>query len=143
LLTVAAMLILTKVESVFVEERLVRGVPIHVIFAVAFTMSAFFVTAGVALAAGWAGRGWRFGLQSGLWAGLAAALAFLLADIVQDMLGRRVGGPGAERTATMLTVAFIGNIIAAFAGSAVMGWRLRAGGTATAVAQPQPQEAAV
>jgi hypothetical protein len=141
-LTVTAMLGLTRVESVFVEERLARGVPIHIIFAIAFTLSAFFVTAGVALAAGWAARGTRFGVQSALWAGLAAALAFLLADIAQDLLGRRVGAPGAERTATMLTVTFIGNIIAAFAGSVVMGWRLKAGQTMVVSAQPQIQEAA-
>jgi hypothetical protein len=140
-LTMAAMLVLTRVEFVFVEQRLMRGVPIHIIFAIAFTASAFFVTTGVALAAGWTARGRGFGLQSALCAGLAAALAFLLADMVQDLLGRRVGGPGAERTATMLTVAFISNIIAAFAGSAVMGWRLRRGGSATVSAHPQMQEA--
>ncbi len=61
-----------------------------------------------------------------LWAGLAAATAFLAADIVQDLLGRRVGAPGAERTATMLTVTFLGNIMAAFAGGGVMGQQLSA-----------------
>ncbi|MEP7356385.1 MAG: hypothetical protein ABI847_04045 [Anaerolineales bacterium] len=126
-LTVVAILGLTRGESLFVEERLAGAVPIHIVFAVLFTLSAFFVTGGTALAAGWAARGWRYGLQSGLWAGLAAALAFLLSDQVQDALGRRVGAPRAEETATMLTVALLGNVIAAFAGGAVMAWRLRAG----------------
>jgi hypothetical protein len=83
------------------------------------------------------------GAELALPAGLAAALAFLLADIAQDMLGRRVGAPGAELSATMLTVAFLGNTVAAFAGSAVIGLRLRAGRTAARVSQAQPQEAAL
>ena len=141
-LTVAAMFALGRTETVFVEERLAGPIPIHIIFAIAFTLAAFAVTGGLALAAGWAARGPRFGLQSALWAGLAAALAFLLADVLQDMLGRRVGAPGAERTATMLTVTFLGNILAAFAGGAVMGWRLKAGRTAEPASQPLPQEAA-
>jgi hypothetical protein len=40
----------------------------------------------------------------------------------------------------MLTVAFIGNIIAAFAGSAVMGWRLKAEGTTVPAAPRQTLE---
>ena len=76
-LTVAAMFVLGRTETVFVEERLAGAVPIHVIFAIAFTLAAFAVTGGLALAAGWAAHGPRFGLQPALWAGLAAALAFL------------------------------------------------------------------
>jgi hypothetical protein len=139
-LTLVTMYGLGQAEVRFVEQRIAGDVPIHVVFAILFTVAAFVVTFGMALAADWAANGPNSGIQTPLWAGLAAALAFLMADIAQDMLGRRVGAPGAERTATMLTVAFIGNIIAAYAGGAVMGWRLKAGKPATVAAQPRPQE---
>ena len=42
----------------------------------------------------------------------------------------------------MLTVTFLGNILAAFAGGAVMGWRFKSGQVAEPASQPQPQEAA-
>ena len=140
-LTLTALLVLGQVEQIFVERHLVRGAPIHVVFAIAFSVAAFAVSAGVALAGGWAARGWRFGLQSALWAGLAGGAAFLLADVAQDALGRRVGGPGAEATATMLTVAFLGNIIAAFAAGGVMGWRMPAPSAAAQPALAQAVEA--
>jgi hypothetical protein len=140
LLTLAGIFGLGRVEQIFVELRLLRGAPIHVIFAVAFTLAAFWVTAGVALAVGWVARGWRFGLGLALWAGLTAAAAFLLADVVQDLLSRRVGAPGAERTATMLTVAFLGNLIAAFVGGGVIGWRFASAPAARAAA-PELQPA--
>ena len=47
--------------------------------------------------------------------------AFLVADVVQDLLGRRVGGPNAGATSTMLSVMAIGDLAAAIAGSAVIG----------------------
>ena len=125
-LTLATMQALGTAERVFVEGRLARTIPVHVSFAILFTLAAFVVTAGLAFGVGWAARGWRFGLRLALQAGLAAALAFLLADVAQDLLGRRVGGPDAARTATMLTVAFLGNIVAAFVGGGVMGVRLGA-----------------
>ncbi len=123
-LTLATMQALGSAELVFVEGRLARALPVHVSFAILFTLAAFVVTAGMALGVGWAARGWRFGLRLALWSGLAAALAFLAADVAQDLLGRRVGGPDAARTATMLTVAFLGNLVAAFVGGGVMGWKL-------------------
>ena len=73
------------------------------------------------LVTGWMTDGWRFGLKLGLASGLAAAGAFLAATVLQDLFGRRVGAPGAEKTATMLTVAMLGNIVASFVGGGVMG----------------------
>jgi hypothetical protein len=61
------------------------------------------------------------------WRGaLAGATAFLIANVIQDLLGRRVGGPNAAQTATMITVMFISNTMAALAMTAAIARRLRA-----------------
>jgi hypothetical protein len=57
-LTVGAMLALAQAERLFVEMRLLPDAPMHVIFAILFTLAAFMVSAGMALGVGWAARGW-------------------------------------------------------------------------------------
>ena len=57
---------------------------------------------------------------------LAGAAAFLIANVIQDLLGRRVGGPNAAETATMITVMLISNICAALAMTAAIARGLRA-----------------
>ena len=140
-LTLAAAQALGQAELVLVEGRLARTLPVHVSFALVFTLAAFAVTAGMALGVGWAARGWRFGLGVALWAGLAAAAAFLFADVVQDLLGRRVGAPGAERTLTMLSVALLGNLVAAFVGGGVLGRKLAAHAHEPTTAEPSLEAA--
>jgi hypothetical protein len=60
---------------------------------------------------------------------LAAAVAFLALNRAQDLLGRRVGGPNAAASATMITVTLVCYVGAAMAMSAAIGhelarWRL-------------------
>ena len=129
---IAAMQALGTLERVLVEQGRTGGVPLHVLFAILFTAATFVVVAVLGLVIGGLAKGWRLALKLALAAGTASALAFLLADVVQDLLGRRVGGPHAAETFTMISVAFIGNIVASFIGGGVMGWML------TAERQAQP-----
>lgn len=129
---IAAVVVLGQLERVFVEERALGRVPIHVIFAAIFPPAVFVITAGMALVVGGLLRGGRFGIQLAWRAGLAAAAAFFVANVVQDLLGRRVGGPHAAETFTMMSVLMIGNVCAALAAGAVMGWQL------TRAANPAP-----
>lgn len=101
------------------------GIPIHVLFGMMFVTAVFAVVAVTGLAFGRALRNGRVGVELALKAGLAAAVAFLAADVIQDLLGRRVGGPNAAASATMLTVALVGVLAAAAAAGAVMGSILR------------------
>lgn len=119
-MTVLAAQVLGQLELEFVE----RGnttLPIHVVFTVLFVPATFIVAAVMAGAVTLAGGHGQASARVGLSAGAAAALAFLVLNVIQDVLGRRVGGPNAAATATMLTVMFIGNIGAAMAMSAVIG----------------------
>ena len=59
-------------------------------------------------------------------AALAGAAAFLIANVIQDLLGRRVGGPNAAETATMITVMFLSNTCAALAMTVALARALRA-----------------
>ncbi len=136
--TLTTVQVLGVAENIFVENRALGPFPIHVVFAPLFTVAAFFVTAAMSLVVGGLLRGWRFGRQLAWRAGLAGAAAFLVADILQDLLGRRVGGPNAAATITMISVTMIGNLVAAFAAGTVMGWRL----THAAALTPTPAVAA-
>lgn len=114
---------LSAVEP-FVIEQIGALFPIHRVFTLMFVPSAFLI-AGVSA---WAlGRGlnstalaWKFFWQ----VGGAAALAFLVVNLVMEWTGWVVGGPNAAERYTMLTVMFLGNLGAALAGGAVLGWRL-------------------
>lgn len=96
------------------------GMPIHVLFALMFVPAVFCVVAVTALAFGVALRSRRVGVELAVKAGLVAAFAFLTADVIQHLLGRRVGGPDAAATATMVTVTLVGALASAAAAGAVM-----------------------
>ncbi|MGQ0605098.1 MAG: hypothetical protein ACT4QE_25755 [Anaerolineales bacterium] len=114
---------LSAVEP-FVIEQIGALFPIHRVFTLMFVPSAFLI-AGISA---WAiGLGLRNGLLawSLLWrVGGAAAIAFLVVNLVMEFSGWVVGGPNAAERYTMLTVMFLGNLGAALAGGAVLGWRL-------------------
>ena len=115
-----AIFALTALEGVLVERH-GSDLPVHVLFGMLFVGATFFVAAAVGFVCGLAVGNWRFALLLALGGGIGAGGAFLVADVVQDLLGRRVGGPGAGETLTMLSVMAIGDLAAAIAGSAVIG----------------------
>ena len=122
-MTLALGLGLSAVEP-FVVEQIGALFPIQRIFTLMFVPSAFLI-AGVS--AGAIGLGLRNSLLAGrlLWrVGLTAALAFLVVNLVMESLGWVVGAPGAAERATMLTVMLSGNLAAALAGGAVIGYLL-------------------
>jgi hypothetical protein len=122
--TLAAVFVLGQLEHLLVEERALGRQPVHVIYAVLFTCAAFLITALMIVVVVSLLHGPRLAWRVALWSALPAAAAFLLADVVQDLLGRRVGGPHAAETITMISVTIIGNFFAALVGGTVMGWRL-------------------
>jgi hypothetical protein len=122
---IAAVFLLNEGEKYFVEGPGQALMPVHVAFAILFTLAAAIVTALLGGALGIARRSGRLAAKLALFGGATAGLTFLAADIVQHLLGRHVGGPNAAATATMLTVMLVGNILAAVAASAVIGALLK------------------
>lgn len=124
-LTIAAVFGLGHLELYFVEEGHAR-IPLHNLFTLLFVPTVLICAAllctCVALVLGARPLTGRLAWLGGL----AAALTFLALNVLQDLLGRRVGGPDAGATATMITVALIGNLGAAIAMSAVVVRELRA-----------------
>lgn len=112
-------------EPVALRATQSLSIPIHVLFALMFVPATFFVVAVTGLAFGRALGSRPVGVELALKAGLAAAFAFLAADVIQHVLGRRVGGPNAAATATMVTVTLVAAIAAAAAAGAVMAPILR------------------
>jgi hypothetical protein len=116
---------LSAVEP-FVVEQIDALFPIHRIFTLMFVPSAFLIAGLSAWAVG-------LGLRNGplartlLWrVGGVAAIAFLAVNLVMEASGWVVGGPNAAQRYTMLTVMFLGNLGAALAGGAALGWSLTA-----------------
>ena len=118
---VAAILLLNMAELYFVEGAGRWLAPVHVVFIVTFTLAAVGVTALVGLALGLALRDRRLAVRLALYGGGAAGVMFFAAAVMQDLLGRRVGGPNAAATATMITVMLLGNLVASMAASGVIG----------------------
>lgn len=111
-------------EPVLVEQLGALGQPIHRVFTLLFVPAAFLI-AGISA---WAiGKGlddnrlaWSL-----LWqVGLTAAATFLAVNLIMESMGWVVGAPDAAERATMLTVLAMGDISAALAGGALMGWKL-------------------
>jgi hypothetical protein len=121
--TIILAIVLLNLEGVVVVATGVQ-LPTHRVFTLLFVPAAFLI-AGISA---WAiGRGLRDIALAGslLWrVGLAAALAFLVVNLVMEASGWVVGAPGAAARYTMLTVLFAGNLGAALAGGAVLGWML-------------------
>ncbi len=112
------------------EEDLVGGgnspLPLHQLFTALFVPATAIVCAGMSAAVGLAVGGGQLAGRLAWRGALAGAVAFLIANVIQDLFGRRVGGPNAAETATMITVMFISNTTAALAMTAAIARRLRA-----------------
>lgn len=118
--TFVAALLLGKAEEHFVQNGN-TALPLHVLFTLLFVPAAFIgafiigITCGLAL--GRPALAWRMGLHGAV----AAAFVFLVMNVLQDALGRRVGGPRAAETATMITVTLLCMTAASMAFSAALG----------------------
>ena len=119
--TVVVVLALTFFENVFVEQRQGPDLPIHNIFTMLFVPAAAILAGVTAFALGIGAQTVAAAARLAVTCGLSAGLAFLVVNLALDGLGWRVGAPGAEQRATMLTTALLGNLAAAFAGGAVIG----------------------
>ena len=117
---VSMVIVLGRLEARFVEDG-PSPLPLHNLYTVLFVLATFL---GAALMGGAIGLALRHLALAGRLAwqgGLAAALTYLACNVLQDVLGRRVGGPNAADTATMITVTLVCHIGAAMAMSAVFG----------------------
>jgi hypothetical protein len=98
--------------------------PIHRLFTLLFVPAAFLIAATSA----WAiSRGLKDNTlaRSLFWqVGLVAAATFLIINLSMESLGWVVGAPGAAERATMVTVLILGDVSAALAGGALIGYRL-------------------
>lgn len=122
---VAAIFLLNAAEVYFVEGAGRWSAPVYVVFLVSFTLAAAAVAALVGLALGLALGDRRLARNLALLGGGAAGATFCIATLVQDLLGRRVGGPNAVATFTMITVMLLGNLLASITASGVMGVTLQ------------------
>lgn len=133
--TLGLALLLQVLEPIAVE-KLGAQVPIHRLFTSFFVPTAFLIAGVSAFAIGIGLRERALARRLSWRAGLAAASAFALTNLFMESIGYVVGAPGAGDRATMLTVLFTGNIVAAFAGGAVMGVGLTRGSVAVPAASP-------
>jgi hypothetical protein len=118
--TLAAAVVLGGLEEALVANG-GSPLPIHHLYTVLFVPATFLVAATSSGMVGLAAAGWRASPQLAGRSGAAAAFTFLVLNVAQDVLGRRVGGPDAAVTATMITVTLVCAIGAAMVGSAVLG----------------------
>jgi hypothetical protein len=117
---ILALALLGRLEPIVVEEQRLN-LPIHIAYTMLFVPAALIVCALVGGAVGIAAEDSRLAGRLAWRAGLAGALALLLLNIAQDLLGRRVGGPNASATVTMVTVTLVCMLGAAIAASAAIG----------------------
>ncbi len=115
-----AAILLGTAEPVALRLAAAGHFKIHVMFTFMFASATLAVAGVLGLVLGRTLGGERLARRTAVRGGIAAASAFLVADVAQDLLGRRVGGPGAAATATMLTVAGVCLIVAAAAAGAAM-----------------------
>ena len=98
--------------------------PIERLFTVLFVPAAFLIAGTSSFAIGQGLRDTGLSITLFWQAGLVSAAAFLALNITMEALGWVVGAPGAAERATMVTVLAAGNIAAALAGGALLGYRL-------------------
>jgi hypothetical protein len=115
---------LTALEGPLLESGSAPDLPIYVLYRLVFPPASLLVAAFGGLVLGLAQRRRRGAVSTAMWAGLATGLAFLAAVLLMDAIGYRVGAPGAEARATMLTVTFVGSVAGALAGGAAIGLSL-------------------
>lgn len=122
-LTIFLAILLSYVETIAATGWLSR-LPIHRLFTLLFVPAAFLIAGTSA----WAlGRGLRRPALARplFWqVGALAAAAFLTVNWMMEASGWVVGAPGAAQRLTMITVMGLGNLGAALAGGAVLGWQL-------------------
>ena len=121
LCALVVILTLGFLEDLIVTQQRGPQLPIHNVFTMLFGPAAAIIT-------GASGAALGFGLRARALAGrlawmcaISGGCAFLVVNLTLDGLGWRVGAPGAEARATMLTTALLGNLLAALAGGAVIG----------------------
>jgi hypothetical protein len=109
----------------WVEANLARilsaGLPIHIVFTIAFATAALLLAGSGGLALGLSLRSARLAARLAFAGGGVGALTFLAVAIGFDLAGFRVGAPNAEQRATMLVVSIVGLWATALAGSAAIG----------------------
>ncbi|TME44540.1 MAG: hypothetical protein E6I60_16630 [Chloroflexi bacterium] len=125
LTTIVVFLALGFLEDLVVEQQRGPQLPIHNVFTLLFVPAA-------AIVAGASGAALGFGMRDPAMAGrllwmcaISGGSAFLVVNLTLDGLGFRVGAPGAAARATMMTTALLGNLAAAMAGGAVIGYSAR------------------
>lgn len=125
-ITLALALLMQALEP-FVLGSLAAQIPIHRIFTLLFVPCAFLISGVGAWVLGRAVLD-KPAAASLFWqVGLTGAVAFLAVNLLMQALGWQVGGPNAAARSTMLTVLFLGNLAAAVAGGALLGWRFGRG----------------
>ena len=113
-------------ENLVVEQQKGPQLPIHNVFTLLFVPAAAIIAGASGAALGLATRNRSMAGKLTWGCALAGGCAFLVVNLALDALGLRVGAPGAEERATMVTTALLGNFAAAIAGGAVIGWVLGA-----------------
>lgn len=124
-IAIAAGLVLTVAEGIFVQEQRGPALPIHVVYGFLFVPAVFIVASSTVLVLG---GGLRMQASKrrrlALACGIAAAAAHLMVYQTMDKVGWRIGAPDAARRATMLVVTSLGALAAALAGGTVLGYFL-------------------
>lgn len=117
---VLTVMVLGRLEEHFVENG-PSPLPLHYLYTVLFVPATFLGVALMGSAIGLALRHWALAGRLAWQGGLAAALTYFVCNVLQDVLGRRVGGPNAADTATMITVTLVCYIGAAMTMSTTFG----------------------
>lgn len=99
--------------------------PVHILFLYIFMAGNGAVVGVTGAALGLAKSDWKATLKLGGVGVVIGALTFLTVFLVMELFGFRVGAPGAEERATMLTVMVIGIWSTALVGSGIFGRMLQ------------------
>jgi hypothetical protein len=112
-------------EQILGRLRIQYGQPDHILFGIIFMLGTGAVTGGAGAALGAVQKDWRLALKLLGMGALVGAVTFGTVAFLFDLVGYRVGAPGAEERATMLTVMIIGIWLTALAGTGVFASVLR------------------
>ena len=125
LTTIVVVLTLGFLEDLVVEQQRGPQLPIHNVFTLLFVPAAAIITGASGAALGFGMRDQALAGRLGWMCALGGGCAFLVVNLTLDGLGFRVGAAGAAERATMITTTLLGNLAAAMAGGAVIGWFAR------------------
>jgi hypothetical protein len=115
---------LAAIEPVAVRQGGQLGLSIHGVFTILFAFATLLITALGSYGLGRGLRDGRLGVRLAVRAGPAAAAGFVLVASTMYLLGWRVGAPRAAERATMLVVASLGLVAAAFVAGITIGYLL-------------------